>query len=139
MNKTFQLNGPLRMALAGTVTFLTILSPLCAPLCAATSCHSASVAANSGQDGCHHALASSANTNVAIAAPQLCNLKELPAATLSDSKVRHQQNASRFPVLDSHTLSLVSKSQYRDLNQRQWPGSSPSFHDKPAATTILRI
>src|SRR5260370_215062 len=105
MNKSAHLRSGLRIAIALSIAVLTAVSPLCAPLCAATACASGN-SANSGLDGCHHASASAASAHGAIAAPQLCNLKELPAAALRNAKSSIEKHAKR--ISSSHARSAAA-------------------------------
>src|SRR5712691_6450502 len=97
MNKSAHLRSGLRIAIALSIALLTAASPLCAPLCAATACASGNFAATSGLDDCHHASAAAANGHGAIAAPKLCNLKELPAVSLRGAKSSLEKHAKRIP------------------------------------------
>jgi hypothetical protein len=138
MKKSAHLCSGLRIAIALGIALLTVISPLCAPLCAATACASGNSAANSGLDGCHHASASAANGHGAIAAPILCNLKELPAAALRSAKFSMERHARRIPSLDASSAA-ASESIANHLSQRLWLPSSAISKDKPPATTVLRI
>jgi len=137
MNKSAHLRSGLRIAIALSIAVLTAVSPLCAPLCAATACASGN-SANSGLDGCHHASASAASAHGAIAAPQLCNLKELPAAALRNAKSSIEKHAKR--ISSSHASSAAaSASMANHLSQPLWLPSSDVSRDKPPTTTVLRI
>jgi hypothetical protein len=138
MNKSAHLRSGLRIAIALSIALLTAVSPLCAPLCAATACASGNSAANSGLDGCHHASASAASGHGAIAAPILCNLKELPAAALRNAQFSMERHARRIPSLHANSAA-ASASMANHLSQPLWLPSSDVSRDKPATTTVLRI
>jgi hypothetical protein len=139
MKPSLHLRGLPRIAIAAALALLTVLPPLCAPLCAATVCHSGHSPANYGQDDCHHASVSNHTAYSAMAAPQLCSLRELSAATLMDLRTLHQRHASSIPFLDSRTSPNATTRQQNDSSQQLWPDSSPIFNDKFALTRILRI
>src|SRR6266852_1256787 len=138
MNKSAHLRSGLRIAIALSIAVLTSVSPLCAPLCAATACASGNSAANSGLDNCHHGSVSTADGHNAIAAPQLCNLKELPAAALRNARFSIERHASRIPSLPASSTA-ASESITNHLSQPLWPPSSGVSRDKPPTTTVLRI
>src|SRR4029077_2956474 len=127
-----------RIVLAVTIALLIMVSPLCAPFCAATACASGNSAANPGADGCHHSSASADDGSGAIAAPQPCNLKELPTAALRDAMSAMKRHAER-------TLPLLARDTAADeqltiqLNPSLLLRDSATSNDKPRATTILRI
>jgi hypothetical protein len=138
MNKSAHLRSGLRIVVALSIALLTVVSPLCSPLCAATVCSSGKSAADSGLDGCHHASASAADAHDAIAAPQLCNLKEMPAAALRDAKSSIEKHAKR--ISSSHANSAAaSASLANHLSQPLWLAGSGVSRDKPPTTTVLRI
>jgi hypothetical protein len=132
MNK--RVHGGVRIAVVSTIALLTVVSPLCAPLCAATACASGI----SGADSCHHASASTADGAGAIGARQLCNLKELPAAALRDGMSVMKRHAKR-------TLPLLARDTASDepLTSQSGPSlllrGSATSNDKPPAITALRI
>src|ERR1700692_3349485 len=134
MKMKAHLRSSLRIAIAVTIALLTMVSPLCAPLCAATACASGNSAADPGADSCHHVSASTADGYGAIAAPQLCNLKELPAAALRDVRSSREGHAKR-------TLSLLAfataadESPASQLSPSLELLSSATSNDKPPATT----
>jgi hypothetical protein len=138
MKMKSHLRNGLRIAIAVTIALLTLVSPLCAPLCAATACASGNSAANPGADSCHHASASTADVSGASAAPQFCNLKELPAVALRDVRSSMEWHAKQ-------TLSLQARATAADelLTNQFSPSprllSSAPSNDKPPAVTILRI
>src|ERR1700676_433867 len=138
MNMSAHVRGGWRIAVALIIALLTMVSPLCAPLCAATACASGNSAADSGRDDCHHASASTAAGASAFAAPQLCNLKELPTAALRDLKSSTEQHAKAPLLLHAHATAadqwLASQP-----SPSLWPPSSTISNDQPTATTILRI
>jgi len=137
MNKSAHLRSGLRIAIALSIAVLTAVSPLCAPLCAATACGSGN-SANSGLDGCHHASASAASAHGAIAAPQLCNLKELPAAALRNAQFSMERHARRIPSLHANSAA-ASASMANHLSRPLWLLGSGVSRDKPPATSVLRI
>src|SRR6266851_593256 len=137
MNKSAHLRSGLRIAIALSIAVLTAVSPLCAPLCAATACASGN-SANSGLDGCHHASASAASAHGAIAAPKLCNLKELPAVSLRDAKSSLEKHAKRIPSSRANSIA-ASESITNHHSQILWLLSSGVSKDKPPTTTVLRI
>jgi hypothetical protein len=137
MNKSAHLRSGLRIAIALSIAVLTAVSPLCALLCAATACASGN-SANSGLDGCHHASASAASAHGAIAAPQLCNLKELPAAALRNAQFSMERHARRIPSLHANSAA-ASASLANHLSQPLWLLGSSVSRDKPPTTTVLRI
>jgi len=138
MNMSAHVRGGWRIAVALIIALLTMVSPLCAPLCAATACASGNSAADSGRDDCHHASASTADGASAFAAPQLCNLKELPTAALRDLKSSTEQHAKAPLLLHAHATAadqwLASQP-----SPSLWPPSSTISNDQPTVTTILRI
>jgi len=137
MKKSAHLRSGLRIAIALSIAVLTAVSPLCAPLCAATACASGN-SANSGLDGCHHASASAASAHGAIAAPQLCNLKELPAAALRNAQFSMERHARRIPSLHANSAA-ASESLANHLSQPLWLLGSSVSRDKPPTTSVLRI
>src|ERR1700676_2279051 len=138
MEKTAHLHSGLRIAIAVALALLTMVSPLCAPLCAATACASGNSSADASRDDCHHASASTSHDAGAFAAPQLCNLKELPTAALRDLKSSTEQHAKAPLLLHAHATAadqwLASQP-----SPSLWPPSSTISNDQPTATTILRI
>src|SRR5260370_32450160 len=138
MNKSANFRGGLRIVVALSIALLTVVSPLCSPLCAATVCSSGKSAADSGVDGCHHASASAASGHGAIAAPILCNLKELPAAALRNARFSIERHASRIPSLPASSTA-ASESSTNHLSQPLWLAGSGVSRDKPPTTTVLRI
>jgi hypothetical protein len=120
------------------IALLTVVSPLCAPLCAATACAAGNSAAESGPDGCHHASASTADGSGAFTAPQLCNLKELPTAALSNVKSSPEDQAKS--PLSLHAFATVTGDSLASQSSPSLRLPSSAFsNDKPPATTILRI
>jgi len=138
MKQSAHFRSGLRIVVALSIALLTVVSPLCSPLCAATACSSGKSAANSGLDGCHHASVSTADAHDAIAAPQLCNLKEMPAAALRDAKSSIEKHAKRIPSLHA-SFAAASESSTNHLSQPLWPPGSGVSRDKPPTTTVLRI
>jgi hypothetical protein len=138
MKMMADLRSGLRIGIAVTIALLTMGSPLCAPFCAATACAWGNSAANPGADSCHHSSASADDGSGAIAAPQPCNLKELPTAALRDAMSVMKRHASRtLPLLARDTASdepLTIQSSPSVLLRR-----SATSIDKPPASTILRI
>ncbi len=139
MKMKAHLRGGLRIAIALIIALLTMVSPLCAPLCAATACASGNSAATQGEDGCHHSSASADDHGGgAIAAPQLCALKELPTAALRDFKSSMERHSKR-------TLSLLARDTAADesLTSQSSPSlllrGSATSNDKPPATPTFRI
>jgi hypothetical protein len=132
------LRSGLRSAIAVTIALLTMVSPLCAPLCAATACASGNSAANPGADSCHHASASTADASGAIAAPQFCNLKELPAVALRDVRFSTEGHAKQTLSLQANTIAADESLTGQLSPSRLLPGSATS-NDKPPSTTVLRI
>src|SRR5216684_1629256 len=130
MNKSAHLRSGLRIAIVLSIAVLTAVSPLCAPLCAATACASGNSAADSGLDGCHHASAPAASGHGAIAAPILCNLKELPAAALRNARFSIERHASRIPSLPANSAA-ASESLANHLSQPLWLLGSSVSRDKP--------
>jgi len=137
MKKSAHLRSGLRIAIALSIAVLTAVSPLCALLCAATACASGN-SANSGLDGCHHASALAASAHGAIAAPQLCNLKELPAAALRNVQFSMERHARRIPSLHANSAA-ASASLANHLSQPLWLLGSSVSRDKPPTTSVLRI
>jgi len=138
MNKSAHLRSGLRIAIALSIAVLTAVSPLCAPLCAATACASGNSAANSGLDNCHHGSVSTADGHNAIAAPQLCNLKEMPAAALRNAQFSMERHARRIPSLHANSAA-ASASMANHLSQPLWLLGSSVSRDKPPTTSVLRI
>src|SRR5260370_5074720 len=138
MNKSAHFRSGLRIVVALSIALLSVVSPLCSPLCAATVCSSGKSAANSGLDGCHHASASAASGHAAIAAPQLCNLKELPAAALRNAQFSMERHARRIPSLHANSAA-ASESLANHLSQPLWLLGSSVSRDKPLTTSVLRI
>jgi hypothetical protein len=137
MNMKANLRSGLRIAIAMIIALLTMVSPLCAPLCAATACASGN-SADPGTDSCHHAAsASTADASGAIAAPQQCNLKELPTAALRDARSSMEGHAKRSPSLHAcATAADESPSQSSPSLELLSPATA---NDKLPATTVLRI
>src|SRR5579864_4139888 len=94
-----------RVAMASTIALLTSVSPLCAPWCAATACATGNSTAVPGADGCHRTFASTVDGSSAIGAPQLCNLKDLPAAALRDAKSSMEPHTKRTHSLYANTTA----------------------------------
>jgi hypothetical protein len=138
MKMKAHLRSGLRIAIAVAIALLTVVSPLCAPLCAASACASGNSAADSGSDGCHHASASTADGSGAIAAPQLCNLKELPTATLREVRSAMEQHAKRIPSLQA-CATPADQSPVSQLSPSLWLPSFAISRDLPLAPTVLRI
>jgi len=138
MENSAHLYSGLRIAVALSIAVLTAVSPLCALLCAATACASGNFAATSGLDDCHHASASAANGHGAIAAPQLCNLKELPAAALRNAQFSMERHARRILSLHANSAA-ASASMANLLSQPLWLPSSEVSREKRPTTTVLRI
>ena len=135
MQKKAHLRSGLRIAIAVALALLTMGSPLCAPLCAATACASGNSSADASRDDCHHASASASASHDAgaFAAPQLCNLKELPTAALRNIK-EHANPLSLHVCVTVADDSLASS-----LSLSLWLPSSTISDDNRPATTILRI
>src|SRR5258708_27640533 len=114
MNKDAYFRSGLRIVVALSIALRSVVSPLCSPLCAATVCSSGKSATNSGLDGCHHASVSTADAYDAIAAPQLCNLIEMPAATLRDAKSSIEKHPKRIPSLHA-SFAVASESRTHQL------------------------
>jgi hypothetical protein len=136
MNISTHVRGGLRIAAALATALLIMISPLCAPLCAATACASRNSSPDSSPDSCHHASASTANCSSAMAAPQLCNLKELPAAARRDAKPS-EQYAKRIPL---HAFIIAADQLLASrLSQSLRLPDCAALKDKPSASTVLRI
>ena len=138
MKMKAHLRSGLRIAIAVTMALLTMVSPLCAPLCAATTCASGNSAADPGADRCHHASASTPDASGASAAPQFCNLKELPAAALRDVKYSTVGHAKATPSLHAGTAA-TDESLTNQFSPSLWLLNFATSNDKPPAVTILRI
>src|ERR1700736_3614522 len=137
MKMKVHLRSGLRIAIAVAIALLTMVSPLCAPLCAATACASGNSAADSGPDDCHHASASTSYDAGAFAAPQLCNLKELPTGALRDVKSSTDEHAN---PLSLHVCVTVADDSLASSSRLSlWLPSSTISDDNRPATTILRI
>jgi len=137
MNMSAHVRGGWRIAVALIIALLTMVSPLCAPLCAATACASGNSAADSGRDDCHHASASTAAGASAFAAPQLCNLKELPTGALRDVKSSTDEHANPLSLHVCVTVADDSLASSSSLSL--WLPSSTISDDNRPATTVLRI
>src|SRR6266851_10143149 len=135
MKQSAHFRSGLRIVVALSIALLSVVSPLCSPLCAATVCSSGKSAANSGLDGCHHASTPAASGHGAIAAPILCNLKELPAAALRNARFSIERHASRIPSLPASSTA-ASESIAKHLSQPLWPPTSGVSRDKPPTTTV---
>jgi hypothetical protein len=137
MEKKAHLRSGLRITIAVALALLTMASPLCAPLCAATACASGNSSADVSRDDCHHASASTSHDAGAFAAPQLCNLKELPTAALRDVKSSTEEHANPLSPHACATVAGDSLASWSSLSL--WLPSSTISNDKPPATTVLRI
>lgn len=138
MKMKAHLRGGLRIAIALTIALLTMVSPLCAPLCAATACASANSAADPRADSCHHVSASTADGYGAIAAPELCNLKELPAAALRDVRSSRERHAKQT-LSQQACATAADQSLANQFSPSLGLLSSATSNDKPPATPTLRI
>src|SRR5579859_3700248 len=138
MDTRAYVRSSVRVAMALTIALLTIISPLCAPWCAATACATGNSTAVRGADGCHRTFASTVDGSSAIGAPQLCNLKGLPAAALRDAKSSTERHAKRTHSLYANTTA-ANESMTGQLSPSLLPPGSATLKNKPPATTILRI
>src|ERR1700731_3496799 len=128
MHTGARVRSGLRISVALAIALLTMVSPLWAPLCAATACASRNSLAGSVPDGCHHISASIAHGYGVIAAAQLCGLKELPAAALREG----------VSSITLHACCMVAD---EALPSRQSPSrlfcNCAASKDKPPTTAVL--